>query len=402
MRDYSPKRSSLDNGPNPILIDVGGIKIPITALQNLKIDSKDTRKEESTKKASWYYHLYADVEIPEICVYSISNRCSYENKGCKRLHSKCASQWQIYSDKHWYNMREFHSKVLEENFQDPKNDLVPLVPLKAHLLDSNSKGLLKVLRNYEWTADFNQMMLKYSSTSLQLRRLATHSNAISKSSMATIYEWYFIDEERNWIKFGQPNSRNEGNLVPDISSDSVEMHFCSTPNIPMNYQSSEHRYTLDFDRMVQINDATKTERKVKRRPKIRPIKGSFKVEINSSNSDLPLNWKRMGNTEIYQLVTLDPNSTEYSDVRSLFLPTLPRISIQKIERIQNPSLWTAFINKRNYLVKKYNSSVVSEKKLFHGTSAANIRPICEENLDWRLHGSNVGNIYGRGTYFSAR
>ena len=40
------------------------------------------------------------------------------------------------------------------------------------------------------------------------------------------------------------------------------------------------------------------------------------------------------------------------------------------------------------------------RRLFHGTKIVNIDVICEQGFDWRMAGSVVGALYGKGTYFA--
>ena len=43
---------------------------------------------------------------------------------------------------------------------------------------------------------------------------------------------------------------------------------------------------------------------------------------------------------------------------------------------------------------------LKEMRLFHGTRTAIIDPICQQGFDWRLAGSAVGTLHGKGSYFS--
>ena len=378
-----------------LTVNIGNIQVP---LSQLNLSSFDLKSKE--KKSTWYYNLYGDVEIAEICVFSIANKCSFESSGCQRLHAKCPTHWQFHYKNHWYNMREFHSKELEEKFQDPNIEELCLVPLQPHLLDRNSKDLLKILDTHKWRADFIRMKLCHESTELNMRRLSTHSSAVSKSKMATVFDWFFKDEHDNWIKFGQTNTNGKANLVPNITSEDIEKQFCSDSTTNFHYESPEHKYDLNFQEMMQINIKTKKKRPVLRRPKKRPIKGSSITEAAADN--LPSTWDSMSSNDNYLLVTLDSSSTEYQRNKKLLTDTLPHINVIKIQRIQNPYLWKAYENKKNQLINKYkNVNKVNEQRLFHGTAGKNIPLICDQNFDWRLCGSSHGYWYGKGSYFAS-
>jgi len=40
------------------------------------------------------------------------------------------------------------------------------------------------------------------------------------------------------------------------------------------------------------------------------------------------------------------------------------------------------------------------QRLFHGTKKSVIDAICQQGFDWRLNGTAVGTIYGKGSYFA--
>ena len=86
---------------------------------------------------------------------------------------------------------------------------------------------------------------------------------------------------------------------------------------------------------------------------------------------LPLNWcvqpKESSGTEkdVY-LVELDPtsNSNEYNKVAEGIRKTAS-ITITKIERVQNPGLYKAYVVKKDQMEQKNGAN---EKLLFHGTA----------------------------------
>ena len=39
-------------------------------------------------------------------------------------------------------------------------------------------------------------------------------------------------------------------------------------------------------------------------------------------------------------------------------------------------------------------------RLFHGTKQVIVDAICQQGFDWRLNGSAVGTLYGKGSYFA--
>uniref|UniRef100_A0A6A7G5E3 Poly [ADP-ribose] polymerase n=1 Tax=Hirondellea gigas TaxID=1518452 RepID=A0A6A7G5E3_9CRUS len=374
--------------------------------EKLTIGSRASREASSSSGVGmtvWFNHLEGDVEIPEICVFSIANTCKFKESGCKRLHAKCPLQWQFKNNDSWYNFREFHSKELEEAFQRPERDGVRLSAIDQERLqaDKTFMNLQKLLGKHSWTADFDKMVIEEGVNSQDIRRISTHSSVMSKSKMATVYEWYVKDEcDDNWIKYGQVNTANKADCVPNITSDELEIQFTREKVAAIDFESEKHQYTLDFDKMLQTNKNTGVTRPVRRRTKIRPIKGAYYTCKAVSDSTLPKYWAAMDSKNIFNLFVLKASDPEYVTNTVLMKKTLPNCNIIEIKRIQNPYLWNAYVNKKKYIEKKNNSGAVREQYLFHGTDAGNLSSICEQNLDWRLHGSNVGQRYGRGSYFS--
>ncbi|MGH0169794.1 UNVERIFIED_CONTAM: hypothetical protein FKN15_017801 [Acipenser sinensis] len=106
-------------------------------------------------------------------------------------------------------------------------------------------------------------------------------------------------------------------------------------------------------------------------------------------------WVEYGN----QRVPLSPDKEEFRQVQGSFQQTLPSVTIEKIERIQNPSLWEVFQWQKEQMKMRSGGSSVDERFLFHGTDKAIVDTICEENFDWRICGVH-GTLYGNGSYFA--
>jgi len=110
---------------------------------------------------------------------------------------------------------------------------------------------------------------------------------------------------------------------------------------------------------------------------------------------LPAEWelRRVANrfSEITK-ITVDAGSPEFNIARDLF-----RGTIKSLERIENPYLWLMYQLKSVECRQLFNST---EKRLFHGTNIANIEPISRNNFNYRLAGTAVGTVHGKGVYFS--
>lgn len=347
------------------------------------------------------------MKIPEICIYSIDNRCKYEDSGCDRLHAKCTSQWQLQVQHNWYNFRNFHSKEIEDAFEDASLDKHNISVLNPAQMGKSAREMIRILGTDPWQVEFESMTLrnlKSPGKEMDVRRLSTHSAAESKSGKATTYEWYFLDAQKIWIKYGLVDSLGKVHLSVHIKSAEIEENFIKDPHTPLTFSSSQYQYQLDFKAMTQKNMTTGTIRPVRRRPikklSVKPVPVPIPTE---KKKDLPATWGPMKETDTILQITLNESSQEYRDVLSRVLITLPGIRPAAIKRIQNPFLWIAYKNKQDELSLRYGGNdKLNIQQLFHGTKREHVDKISKENFDWRLHGSNVGQSFGRGTYFSNR
>lgn len=367
--------------------------------QHIKKASISNSSDQNVTK--WSYYHEGNVRIAEICVYSIDNRCSFEDRGCQRLHAKCTSQWQMMHTSNWFNFRNFHSKEIEDAFEDVSKDGVQLSSIDPTKLHNAGREMFKILGNDEWQVDFETMVLKMKNSpdiSYTIRRLSTQSAAKSKSAKATTYAWYFLDIKNEWVKYGEGDT-SHNHSVSSITSEEIEKQYVTDKCTSIKFNTSQFTYTLDMEAMQQINLDTQNVRPVRRRP---VKKLSTKPQKRGPiNQDFPSLWDRMKSTDTMVLVTLEPSCKEYQDVMKQLLITLPTKRAVSIKRVQSQYLWRPFKNKQNELSIKYGrDDKINVQKLFHGTREEHVNDICKENFDWRLHGTNVGQLYGRGSYFS--
>ncbi|NXW54413.1 PAR12 polymerase, partial [Eurystomus gularis] len=114
----------------------------------------------------------------------------------------------------------------------------------------------------------------------------------------------------------------------------------------------------------------------------------------------PPQWDQSALPEIgYKLVQLNCASSEYGKIKSLFEKTMEKWCIDRLQRIQNPTLWQVFQWQKDQMKKRNKLQQVDERLLFHGTSPSHIPAICEQNFDWRICGTH-GTMYGKGSYFA--
>ncbi|KAK7077038.1 hypothetical protein SK128_016802 [Halocaridina rubra] len=393
----------------------------------------------TNQPAVWDHHHFGNVQTTEICYFSVTSRCVNEEKGCPRLHAKHHYHWQISENfENWVNLPRLQVEALETAFCFPAETRIILPPfLKTGTAPVNV--VERVMSHKMWIADFEQMSLESpeSACVFHLRRLCTEKNheTITKSSN---FQWFFCDANSNWVEYGKHDTC--GNFVcnPSINSSQIEQHFLSMPHLPLTYQMSQNTYVIDFKCMQQTNNRTGFQRKIRRRPEYdcsllhfhtlgtddtmnlgdltSVIKFLSMQKTNASENailpqsvngdsffsrEFPSIWEPMHLKERVCRVKLSPSSREFKAVvnylKQYFSPKL-----EQVERIQHPFLWQALKNKIIDMMRIYDDlNKVNIQWLFHGTTFNAVDSIIKDNFDWRLHGTRVGQIYGRGTYFTS-
>ena len=115
---------------------------------------------------------------------------------------------------------------------------------------------------------------------------------------------------------------------------------------------------------------------------------------------------------VCHIVHLDPKSTEYGEVKNKFEQTMASSlqpshvavgiahpyskqysQIIKIERIQNPFLHAQYVAKKKAMDKHNPSSIVNERKLFHGCPGDVATKICHHGFNRSFAGKNGIVLY---------
>lgn len=302
-----------------------------------EVNEGKPNKEKRTYRST---DVFGDVKIPGICVFSIDDKCRNERRGCDYLHAKSPFHWQAKKNQHWYNFRIFQSKALESAFCDVSKGSVMINSLIVDKLGDSAKELLSVFGTQKWTADFQTMTIKSSAQEkLEIRRLATKSAADSNSPKATVYKWYFIDDQGKWIRYGEVDSFGNQQFVLTVTNEEIEKQYISDPSSYMEISNSKFKYKLDFSKMRQINLDTGREREIRRRPAHLAYQ---KKSESEQEATLPSHWCPMPSNQTHILQCLDTNISEYQDIARLVRMTLPTLNIVSIQRLQNPYLWRLF------------------------------------------------------------
>ncbi|XP_042324065.1 protein mono-ADP-ribosyltransferase PARP12-like isoform X2 [Sceloporus undulatus] len=211
--------------------------------------------------------------------------------------------------------------------------------------------------------------------------------------------WYWLDEKGRWIEYGKRGS--EHSAAATITSFELETAFLADHRGVVFFRAGTQLYELSFQEMVQRNVYYQTKRRVSRWPRIIFFGGGQECDKGHHfESSLPVHvfpssWDQSALPNLgYKLVTVSKTTGEYHEIKELFENTMEGYIINRLQRIQNPSLW-----QREQMKKLSGGKEVDERLLFHGTSTSHLHDICAQNFDWRICGTH-GTLYGKGSYFA--
>ncbi|XP_064107934.1 uncharacterized protein LOC135216466 isoform X2 [Macrobrachium nipponense] len=215
----------------------------------------------------WSSYANGDVEVEEICYYSVNTVCKFESSGCRRLHAHTEFQWQMKVSKtvSWINLQPDQVFHLEQKYTDPNIEITELPPPHAKESPLIVHLILKDEKHY---ANLKELKLVNSITFevYDLRRL--HMQDKNKNSSYNQFLWYCKDIAGKWILYGNADSSGDPHSAAKIKSQDIEKKYLSNePKFHFKNSKGTMQYTLDFKKMVQVNRATGKEREVRRRPR---------------------------------------------------------------------------------------------------------------------------------------
>ena len=82
-----------------------------------------------------------------------------------------------------------------------------------------------------------------------------------------------------------------------------------------------------------------------------------------------------GKEDTYHLVDLPQHSVEYKEVSQVFHQTISYYKIKKIQRIQNPKLWSQYAARKKTMDRENPHGIQNERKLFHGCAEGSMQSI---------------------------
>ncbi|XP_053406951.1 protein mono-ADP-ribosyltransferase PARP15-like [Mercenaria mercenaria] len=150
-------------------------------------------------------------------------------------------------------------------------------------------------------------------------------------------------------------------------------------------------YILDFESMEEYPEKNLGDKvKVIRRDLVKGI-GTFEP---------PPEWDDMQGRNL-RVVTVKQGTPEYTSIETKFKKSLGNKSftVQKIERIQNKTLWEQYQSKKKQLETQNPKNTKNERELWHGTSVEPVDSINAHGFNRSYCGKNA-TVFGDGVYFA--
>ncbi|XP_020793381.1 protein mono-ADP-ribosyltransferase TIPARP [Boleophthalmus pectinirostris] len=351
------------------------------------------------------YHTH-QADSVDICVDFLQGLCVYGND-CAHHHTVLPYHWQIRrsSTHKWQSVADESQEQLERLYCNPDNEQVRL----------KYQGRV-------FSLDFGAMRvcdLEFD----RVRRLTTPpgtTNPAPSPNCHTTWKYYCRDNF-GWREYSEPVVK----LIEEASARGLkEVRFITLQN----------QYILNIREGFQQNAVFGFRRQIKKRPMymssvvLTPhlqTLGGLSLSSSSSSSStvdlsspqplsptstsppslFPETWLPMSSSQDFLQVPVSREDRSYRTVYSLFHKTVSetKFRIIKILRVQNPFLWEKYKRKKEYMLRRMSEvdKLLSERHLFHGTSADVVEGICKHNFDPRVCGKHA-TMFGQGSYFARK
>ncbi|KAM3875580.1 protein mono-ADP-ribosyltransferase TIPARP [Diretmus argenteus] len=359
------------------------------------------------------YHTHQADSVP-ICVDFLQGQCVY-GSDCAHHHTVLPYHWQIHrcSSQIWQSIVDDSQEQLERLFCNPDNEQVRLkFQGRVFPLDF---GFMRVC-----DPEFDRV-----------RRLTTPPSPVCQPTNSnpapnchTVWKYYCRDNF-GWREYSEPVVR----LIEEARERGLkEVRFITLQN----------QYILNIREGFQQNAVFGFRRQIKKRPTfmssvvltphLQTLGGLSSSPLPSSSSSssssmdlsmshplsptstnppslFPETWLPMTTSQDFLQVPVSRDDRSYRTVYSLFHKTVSehKFRILKILRVQNPFLWEKYKRKKEYMSRRLSEMdrLLSERHLFHGTSADVVEGICKHNFDPRVCGKHA-TMFGQGSYFARK
>ncbi|XP_060593079.1 protein mono-ADP-ribosyltransferase PARP14-like isoform X3 [Ruditapes philippinarum] len=269
----------------------------------------------------------------------------------------------------------FNDSIIK-NMNDQQILEIKNVATKHHLdvKVKSSKGIIQIAgisANVSKAADNIHRILRHAVTVEQERKTA--------ELMINLVQWSYIENE----DIGQTLKPYDKELNYKIESAYLSKAGC------VKFRADKVNYVLDFAKMEEYPEDDQTDTIIViRRDLVK--QGAFEA---------PAFWTDMfgGNLRV---VTLQSTSPEYADIAQKFITSaVGTVTVVKIERIQNKTLWSQYEAKKKQLEDQNPPNTTNERLLWHGTAAETVDNINAHGFNRSYCGKNA-TAYGDGVYFA--
>ncbi|XP_059252299.1 zinc finger CCCH-type antiviral protein 1 [Mustela nigripes] len=314
----------------------------------------------------------ADCGSKEICLDHLCRGCQVES--CNKVHFHLPYRWQMWLGNTWMDFQPM--ETIEKAYCDPQ----------IHTFSIGDKDI-----------DFQKMTCNFN----PIRRISTPSSVIVLTNFvfATRWIWYWKSQSDKWVEYGEEADSHQAS---SIDSSYLESFFLGHPRGVVAFHVGSQNYELSFAGMIQTNVASRTQKRVVRRPKfmsykdVEQIKSGFSYQLAPPRSD-PLSPALLPQWDFgsdgYELSDIPCRVLEYIKIDTYFKASMKNFKVERIRKIKNTKLLSAFERKK----MKMNNR--KEEILFYATDHVHLDSICRDNFDWLLHGAGKPK-YGKGIYFT--
>ncbi|XP_025093182.1 poly [ADP-ribose] polymerase 14-like [Pomacea canaliculata] len=202
----------------------------------------------------------------------------------------------------------------------------------------------------------------------------------------------------NWVEVDMTGKR----LIPydDTNNYMIEMNYRDGKPSVFVYDTNNQGFMIRFHTMDEIPELL---------PNTEDQEDSVEVFRHDlihdvPNAPLPPHWTPMGNDDLFAEVPLKEDSSDYTRTANLFRTSYgqPHLVIEKIARIQNPTLYRQYMAKMMELKNSLpENALVERKSLWHGTKSDCVTSIVSlgfnRSYSWQ---KDQDNAYGDGVYFA--
>ncbi|XP_072197856.1 protein mono-ADP-ribosyltransferase PARP14 [Excalfactoria chinensis] len=355
------------------------VKIVIFQSHLLSVFHTSMKKRENpgkTKSKSFLSRV-ASLVLPEKNPPKEKRKVILENKVDQAVIQICGeNEKQVEKAETWLK-----STILKEQFQkeikdDSISDFDEAENEELRDLQKRLNIALFLGDNFIRITGFNKdVWLAYSSIQDMIHRVKIAKYEVIKAELyQNLIEWKYLEKD-SYVSFDcMTNMLLESALIRKQKDVSIIIN--------------KKKYKVDIERRYATNEEgqritlTRTDKSAAQESTAPPEK-----------------WGDMQNQQL-KIVELKPDTEEYKQVEERFLKTTPSLNlkIEKIERVQNPTLWKIYQIKKSEMDEK-NGNNNNEKLLFHGTSAESLTHINNYGFNRSYAGRNAAQ-YGNGTYFA--